>query len=108
MNLNDRFKKFADSEYESIDDIQDIKFIGRKADYFAFERSWILEGNIQRKHIQGVWYIHEYKENNRRKIFSSFLMGPTANIESVKSLGNFLHMDWISYNGYAFIPSDLK
>lgn len=35
-------------------------------------------------------------------------MGPTANIESVKSLGNFLHMDWISYNGYAFIPSDLK
>ena len=224
MNLNDRFKKFADSEYESIDDIQDIKFIVRKADYFAFERSWILEvkflekdrqstindftndqvdkdqdfpeffgtvhieeliqkhkdpnfirnklcdyasrnlrsllssadkqisetkkaigkddctgilvllnerndfhdqdfiyqeisrllhrkdeqGNIQRKHIQGVWYIHEYKENNKRNVFSSFLMGPTANIESVKSLGNFLHMDWISYNGYAFIPSDLK
>ena len=52
MNLNDRFKKFADSEYDSIDDIQDIKFIGRKADYFAFERSWILEVKFLEKDRQ--------------------------------------------------------
>ena len=54
MNLNDRFKKFADSEYESIDDIQDIKFIGRKADYFAFERSWILEVKFLEKDRQST------------------------------------------------------
>ncbi|OAL82284.1 hypothetical protein [Acinetobacter sp. SFA] len=43
MNLNERFKKFADLEYESIDDAYNIQFKGQKADYFTFDRSWILE-----------------------------------------------------------------
>ena len=64
------------------------------------------QGNLERKNIQAVWYIHEYQKNNKKNTFSNFLMGPTANIDSVKSLGNFLHMDWISFNGYAFISSD--
>lgn len=42
MNLNERFKKFADNKYESIDDVKDI-FLQEKADYLAFDRSWILE-----------------------------------------------------------------
>ena len=222
MNLNERFKKFADNKYESIDDAKDIIFTGKKADYLAFDRSWILEvkfletdrqivlndfindladkdpdfpiffgtvnveqlienhknpdlirnvlcdrasrnlkdilrkadkqlaetkkvinkdecvgvlvilnerndfhdqdfvyqeisrllhkkdeqGDLERKNIQAVWYIHEYQKNNKKNAFSNFLMGPTANINSVKSLGSFLYMDWISFNGYAFIPSD--
>ena len=43
MNLNERFKKFADNKYESIDDVKDIIFTGKKVDYLAFDRSWILE-----------------------------------------------------------------
>ena len=222
MNLNERFKKFADNKYESIDDVKDIIFTGKKVDYLAFDRSWILEvkfletdrqivlndfindladkdpdfpiffgtvnieqliknhknpdlirnvlcdrasrnlkdifrkadkklaetkrvinkdecvgvlvilnerddfhdqdfvyqeisrllhkkdelGDLERKNIQAVWYIQEYQKNNKKNAFSNFFMGPTANIDSVKSLGSFLHMDWISFNGYAFIPSD--
>ena len=30
MNLNERFKKFADNKYESIDDVKDIIFTGKK------------------------------------------------------------------------------
>ena len=63
-------------------------------------------GDLERKNIQAVWYIQEYQKNNKKNAFSNFFMGPTANIDSVKSLGSFLHMDWISFNGYAFIPSD--
>ena len=63
-------------------------------------------GDLERKNIQAVWYIQEYQKNNKKNAFSNFFMGPTANIDSVKSLGNFLHMDWISFNGYAFISTD--
>lgn len=223
MNLNERFKKFADNEYESIDDLNDIKFSGRKADYFAFDRSWILEvkfletdrqillndfindladkdpdfpqffgtvhveelikrhknpdlirnilcdrasrnlkdilriadkqlaatkkvidnddcvgvvvilnerndfhdqefiyqevsrllhkknpaGEFERKNIHAVWYIHEYQQNKSKHTISNFLIRPTDEYESIRSLANFLHLDWISYNGYAFIQSDL-
>ena len=30
MNLNERFKKFADNKYESIDDVKDIFLQGKK------------------------------------------------------------------------------
>ncbi|WP_455602857.1 hypothetical protein [Acinetobacter pecorum] len=224
MNLNERFKKFADLEYESIDDAYDIQFKGQKADYFTFDRSWILEvkfletdrspnindyinkqvdidpdfpkfygtvhieeliqkhkntdfirnqlfnyaarnlkaicskadkqiaetknalknplcigilvvlnerndfhdqnfiyqeisrllhkknpeGDFERKNIHAVWYIHEYQNNKSKYAISDFLIRPTDEYESIRSLANLLHLDWISYNGYAFIPSDLK
>ncbi|MCK7608957.1 hypothetical protein M0D70_06455 [Acinetobacter portensis] len=218
MDLNEKFKHFADEEYESIDTVKDSIFHGKKADYFAFDRSWILEvkfletdrriqlndfindladndpdlpvffgtvsverliekhknpilirnilcnrfarnleallrkadkqiletknvidghntigvvvilnerndfhdqkfiyqeisrllhkvdekGAFERENIQAVWYIHEYKENNKKQCFSTFLIGPTANFDSVKSLADLLNMDWINYNGYTF------
>ncbi|RKG53227.1 hypothetical protein D7V64_07190 [Acinetobacter cumulans] len=222
MNLNEKFKKFADQEYESIDDIIDLKFFGKKADYFIFDRSWILEvkfleterqnsinnyinqladhdpdfpnfygkvhvedlinkhknpsvirnqlcdyasrnlkeilrkadkqilatknvvGNnncigilvilnerndfydqdfilqeislllhrkdevegYHRKNVQAIWYIHEYTVEQKKYAFSSFFIGPTANYDSIQSLTTILNLDWISFNGYAFIPSD--
>ena len=35
MNLNERFKKFADNKYESIDDVKDI-FYREKSRLFSF------------------------------------------------------------------------
>ncbi|WP_407304098.1 hypothetical protein [Acinetobacter sp.] len=88
-----------------LNDFHDQDFIYQEIGRLLHKK--IENDKFEKENIQGVWYIHEYQENNR-KAFSNFLIDPTANFDSVKSLGNFLHMDWISYNGYAFIPSDLE
>lgn len=57
-------------------------------------------GAYERNNIHAVWYINEYRAEERR-VSSSAFIGPSAINNHLSDLLNMLHLHWASENGYA-------